>query len=193
MAAFEGDRRKNYFIDPRFQAEFILKFCSLVIAASVVTGFLIYYLNRYTATVTFDDLRVIVKTTSDFILPVMLEVLAIVFLFTGIATVAIMLFASHRIAGPLYKLMTELKKMEGGDFTSSIHIRATDQLQKAARETEAMRVKVSGELDSIKKDWGALKQGLSKVRDRGGENEKAGIDDTVKKIDAALSRFKTGL
>ena len=192
MTSFEGDRRKNYFIDPRFQMEFILKFCSIVIAASVITGFFIYYLNRYTATVAFEDLRVIVKTTADFILPVILEVLIIVFLFTGIATVAVMLFASHRIAGPLYKLMTELKKMEGGDFTSSIHIRATDQLQNVVSECETMRGEIAANAGTIKKEWLTVKNiangALDKTAD---QNEKKRLNDAVEKIDAAISWFKS--
>ena len=192
MTAFEKDRRKNYFIDPHFQTEFILKFCSLVIAASVVTGFLIYYLNRYTATVAFDDLRVVVKTTSDFILPVTLEVLAIVFLFTGMATVAIMLFASHRIAGPLYKLMVELKKMVGGDFTSPIRIRATDQLQNVAAECEAMRGEIAANAGIVKKEWAAVKNIVKAALDKtSDQDEKKRVNDAVERIDAVIAWFKS--
>jgi signal transduction histidine kinase len=186
------NRRKNYFIDRQFQSLFILKFCSLVILASALTGILMYHWNRQTTTVAFENLRIIVKTTADFIAPVILQILITVSIFISMAAIIITLFTSHRIAGPVYKLMTEIGKMSRLDFSSPIRIRATDQLQKAALETEAMRVRVSGELEAIKKDWGALKQDLSGVRDRPGENEKAGINDRVKKIDAALSRFKTG-
>lgn len=193
MENYDSNRRKNYYIDRQFQTRFILKFCFLVMLASVLTGILMYYLNLQTTTVAFENLRVTVKTTADFIALAIFQILIIVSVFTSIAAIAVTLFTSHRIAGPVYKLMMEMGKMSRGDFSSPIRIRATDQLQKAASESEAMRVMVSGELNAIKKAWGELKQDLGKVRDKVNENEKARIDDASKKIDTALSGFKIGL
>lgn len=194
MANRDMERRKNYFIDRQFQSRFILKVCLLVILAIALTGILMYYLNRGTTTVAFDNLRIAAKTTADFIAPVTLQILVVVSIFISIAAIVITLYTSHKIAGPIYKLMMEMGRMGRGDFSSPIRIRATDQLQKAASESEAMRVKVCGDLDAIKKDWGALKRELDRIRDRiGNGNEKAAIDEAVKRIDTTLSRFKTGI
>jgi len=71
-------RRKNYFIDKSFQTRFILKFCSLVIAGGLLTVGLLYCLARQSTTVAFMNSRVVVKTTADFILPILIQTAAIV-------------------------------------------------------------------------------------------------------------------
>lgn len=150
MPGYKNNRRKNYFIDREFQTAFIVKFCLVIISASLVTAVLIYLFNRQTTTVAFEDLRVTVKTTADFIIPIVLEILAIVTLLAGLSTIAVTLFASHKIAGPLYKLKMELEKMKNNDFTSPVRIRSTDQLQKIATNFDELRVHIRDTIRSLK-------------------------------------------
>ena len=186
------NRRRNYFIDKSFQAKFILKFCALNILASLLTVALIYFLNRQTKTVTFEGLELLVKSTADFILPLLLQCVAIVALFIGVATIVVILVTSHKIAGPLYRLTIELKKIKAGDLSAPIHIRTEDQLQKVAEEFEEMRVAFRGSLDSLRKNWTALRPEIlsfkNAVRD---ESQKKRLEKEIGVIDAELARFKT--
>lgn len=152
-----GNRRRNYFVDKKFQSNFIVKFCLLVLAGSLLTGVLTYIFTLQSTTVVFDKLQVVVKSTADFIMPVSLMVLVIVTALTSIVTVMMTMFISHRISGPLYKFSLELKKMQKGDLTSVVRIRSKDQFQETANDLEKMRIYY---LENIRE----LKSILNKVK-----------------------------
>jgi len=61
--------RKHYLIDKKFQLAFVMKFCAVVILASLAIGTFIFYMSRNSTTVAIENTRVFVKPTSDFILP----------------------------------------------------------------------------------------------------------------------------
>ena len=184
-------KRKKYFIDKAFQGKLAMKFCFLIIASSMLVAVLIYYLNQHTITVAFEGLKVVAKSTSNFVLPVTLGVLAIVTFLAGIAGVFAIVIISHRIVGPLYRLKIELGKIASGDLSSPIHVRTKDQLQKVAVEFDSMRVSFKGSIGVLKENWGPVKMSLDKLKKEMDQKEKNEIEDYIKKIDSELSRFKT--
>jgi len=186
------NRRRNYFIDKSFQTKFIIKFCLLIIATSLLTGILIYWFNRQSTTVAFENLKVIVKSTSDFLLPIVLEILAVVTLLVGLATIAVTLFTSHKIAGPLYRLKMGIEKVKNGDLSTRFTIRADDQLQIVASEFDNMRRGLKNSISSLKENWNSVKEHMLKLQQETKDTrQKAQIEDIIKKIDSELQRFKT--
>lgn len=186
------NRRRNYFIDKNFQTKFIIRFCLLIMLASLMTGALIYYFNMQTTTVAFENLKVVVKSTADFILPIMFQVIIIVTVIVGLATIAVTLFTSHKIAGPLYKLKMELGKMKEGDFSSPIRIRAKDQLQKVVSEFDGMRSDINKSMGTLKEAWSSIKAELSLLeREVKDEAKRKLLADSIKRLDSELARFKT--
>ncbi|MFH1594578.1 MAG: methyl-accepting chemotaxis protein [Candidatus Omnitrophota bacterium] len=184
--------RRNYFIDKPFQTAFIVKFSFLIIATSILIGIMIYYMNRHTTTVAFENLKVVVRSTADFILPAMFQVLAAVTVLVILATAAVTLFASHKIAGPLYRFKLEMDKIKRGDFSHAIHVRDSDQLKNLATDFEEMRVSVRDTVKTLKKSWGAVKAHLRMVEDEMKSSKiKKGIEEDISKIDAELAKFKT--
>ncbi len=184
------NRRRNYFIDKHFQSQFIFEFCVIVLVGSILIGLFAYYLNMQTTTVAFENLKVVVKTTADFILPVILQILVLVTLFVSIATGALALFASHKIAGPLYKLKMEMGKMKNGDFSSPVHIRSTDQLKTLALECDEMRTQISGSIVSLKNEWNQIKIILEETKEKTDETNKRKIEDRIKNLDFEFSKIK---
>ena len=186
------EKRRNYFIDKSFQTKFIVKFCLLNIAASLLIGILIYVLNRQTNTVAFENLRVVVKSTADFIRPIMSLVIVIVTFFVAIATMIVVLFTSHRIAGPLYRLTVELEKIRAKDLSHSIRIRATDQLQRLARECEAMRAEYQQSMDKVKGTWSSIRAALLRSKDAPDQaQERRDLEQKIEVLTSELERFKT--
>lgn len=185
------DKRRKYYIDKGFQFKFIIKFCALIIIASLLTGALIYYFNQKTTTVAFENLKVVVKSTSSFILPIMLQILIIVTLLTGIGTVIVTLFTSHKIAGPLYRLTADLERIKSGDFSFPIKIRTKDQLHKVISEVNNMCLNLKDSIGVLKTDWTSLKEILGKLQSQAPEEEKKNLQDNINKIDSALTKFKT--
>ncbi|MBL7131538.1 MAG: hypothetical protein ISS45_09090 [Candidatus Omnitrophica bacterium] len=122
-------RRSHYFIEKEFQAEFIIKFCSIVILASLIIGLLVIFLSQGSTTVTIENTRVLVKNTSDFIFPIMLQTLIIATVLSSLSVIILTLFTSHKIAGPLYRLKKEIELFKRGNLSPSFRIRSKDQLQ----------------------------------------------------------------
>ena len=98
------NRRRTYFIKKKFQRNFIIKFCVLAIAGAIISGAIVYMMSKSTVTTTFENSRLTIKSTADFILPAVLLSTFVFVVFIGIATVLVTLFASHKIAGPLYRM-----------------------------------------------------------------------------------------
>ncbi len=191
MQANPIKRRRNYFIDKNFQFKFIIKFCTLIMIASLMTGFLIYYFNQKSTTVAFENLKVVVKSTSSFILPIMLQILVIVTLLVSIGTIFVALFTSHKIAGPLYRLKADLEKIKNGDFSTPIRIRTKDQLQKIVSEFDDMRLGFKSSIGSLRENWASIKTTLLKLASEiKEEEEKKRFQDNIDKIDSELARFK---
>ncbi|MFH1868805.1 MAG: methyl-accepting chemotaxis protein [Candidatus Omnitrophota bacterium] len=186
-----SNRRKKYYIDKSFQLSFIMKFCALIIITSLLAGVLIYYFNRQTTTVAFEDLKVVVKSTSDFILPIMVQILVIVTLLVGAGTIIVALFTSHRIAGPLYRLRTDLERVKKGDLSFDMRVRSKDQFKRIVSEFNEVRLGLKDSIGDIKKNWSSAKSGLSKINSEiKDEEEKKRLKDNIEKIDSVLAKFK---
>ena len=190
MTAME--KRRNYFIDKQFQTKFIVRFCLINIVASLLIGILIYSLNRQTNTVAFENLRVVVKSTADFIQPIMSLVIVIVTFFVAIATIVIVLFTSHRISGPLFRLTAELEKIKAKDLSRPIRIRTTDQLQRLASECEALRAEYQQSIHKIKKSWKSMQAVLQQSKDSIKEApEKDQFEQDRDVLTSEFEQFKT--
>lgn len=186
------EKRRNYFIDKQFQTKFIVKFCLINIAASLLIGISIYFLNRQTNTVAFENLRVVVKSTADFIQPIVLMVIVIVTSFVALATIIVVLHTSHRISGPLYRLTTELEKIKAKDLSHPIRIRATDQLQRLASECEATRVEYQQLIHKLKKSWQSIRAVLQQSEDSMSHaQEKRQLDHDADVLTSEFEQFKT--
>jgi len=126
------NRRKNYFIEKSFQARFILKFCMLVVLGGVLTIGILFLLGKRSTTVAVVDSRVVVKTTADFLLPLLIQTAAVVMILVGTATIFVTLFVSHKIAGPLYRLKKAMQELAEGNLSAQMKLRKLDQLQDIA-------------------------------------------------------------
>jgi methyl-accepting chemotaxis protein len=180
------ERRRTYFIKKRFQAGFILKFCILVIIGSIISGGIIYTLTRATVTTSFEDCRLKIKSTADYILPAVLFSSAVVILFIGLSTVLVTLFASHRIAGPLYRMEKDLQQVVAGDLTKKFHLRRTDEIKALAEGLNIMT-------DSLRTNIADIKQGLSELEStlQARPELPKELKEKMHKLKSALDRFKT--
>ena len=131
-------RRKQYFIDKKFQTKFIVKFCTIIILSSLLIGALTFLFSQNSTTVAIENTQVTVKRTADFILPMLTSIAVIVAIFSALIVLAISLLASHKISGPLYRLQREIASIEKLDLRRNFSIRANDQLQALAKSLNGM-------------------------------------------------------
>lgn len=160
-----ANKRRQYFIEKSFQAKFIFKFCSLVFLAGALTTGILYCLSMRSSTVSFVNSRVVVRTTADFLLPILIQTVLIVTLFVSLATIGVTLFISHKIAGPLYHFKKAMLALGQGDFSGDFSIRSTDQLQDLASTFNNMITKTRGEIKGTKESLRSLKENLGRFQD----------------------------
>lgn len=122
-------RRRNYFINRGFQTEFILKFCGLVALGAVVFGIILYVFSSRTLTTSFENSRLVVKSTASYLLPGLLFGGIIIALLTAIVATIIVLLMTHRVVGPMYRFEKHAQKIGSGDISPDLKIRKKDQFQ----------------------------------------------------------------
>jgi len=174
-------RRKNYFIDKKFQRKFILKFCGLAAAGAVLFGMIVCLLSRSTLTTTCENSRIAIKSTADFILPLVLLSGVIVIAIIGISTIAITLFTSHKIAGPLYRMQKDVEEVASGNLKKTFALRQTDEIK-------ALAVSLGNMTEMLRRNIAEAKEGVIELETLlGSKEEKA----KLKKVKTALEKFIT--
>ena len=127
-----GYKRRDYFINRTFQSEFILKFCGLVILGSAAFGVILFLFYKHTLTTSFENSRLIIKSTADYIFPGLLFGGIITAVITALAAGAVVMLMTHRIAGPMYRFEKYIKEIGSGMLNSNLKIRKKDQFQNMA-------------------------------------------------------------
>ncbi len=133
-----GYKRRNYFINKAFQSEFILKFCSLVALGSAMFGIILYLFSKHTLTTSFENSRLVIKSTADYLFPGLLFGGLIVAIFTALAASVVVMLMTHRIAGPMYRFEKYISEIGSGRFYSDLKIRKKDQFQNMAGSLNKM-------------------------------------------------------
>ena len=131
-------RRRNFFVKKDYQFKFILKFCLIVLAGSIISTGLIFFFSQGTLTSSFENSRLVVKNTALAILPAIIYTNIITLLMITLATIVAVLFISHKIAGPMFRFEKELKLIGDGDLTKSIRLRKNDQITDIAESLNEM-------------------------------------------------------
>jgi len=119
--------RKIVFIDRQFQVGFIFKFLLLLIVGTVLIDVAAYFIldkriegTLYSAHLTLQSLR-------ELLLPTIMVLSVIFVLLVGAAVLAMTLFVSHLIAGPLYAIRRYLDNIGEGRLDFVAQLRDRDQ------------------------------------------------------------------
>ena len=131
-------KRKHYFIKKTFQATFILKFCLIILLGAVISTFLLLMLSQNTLTSSFHQSQLTIKNTATAILPSVILTNLITLGLISLAAIVIILFISHKIAGPMFRLENDVKEIGKGNLTKRIRLREKDQITELAEEINRM-------------------------------------------------------
>ena len=184
----QRNRRRNYFIKKKFQASFMLKFCLLLISACLIMSAISLLLTKKTVTTSFEGLRLAVKSTADYILPILASSGMIAIVLVSLATILVLLYVSHRIYGPIYRLEKDVTEIGKGNLTVEVHLRQRDEFKGLSDIINGMVKNIKNPLSSsqakIKELEEEVKGIRSLLRSKGaseGEVEKK-LGDIEKKI-----------
>ena len=104
---------------------------------------------------------------------------------------------SHRIAGPLYRIRNELRRIGDGNLFVQVKLRKNDYLDKEAASVnemvEALRVKMRG-IDQNQKKASAVLTALQKAIARGSVDEMGReideLEDTLERLRNSVDQFQ---
>ena len=174
------NRRRKYFIEKKFQGQFIMRFCAIVVLSSLAVGVLLFLLSMNSTTVAIENTRVVVKNTADFILPMIITTLLLVTVFSAVCIAILLLFTTHKIVGPIYRMKIDAVKLADGDLTVDFRVRTDDQLKDLAWSmTEAAA--------SLRERVKVLKDEIDNLMP---QLERSPNKESVAKIKKALDYFK---
>ncbi|MDP2929463.1 MAG: methyl-accepting chemotaxis protein [Candidatus Omnitrophota bacterium] len=155
-------RRKQYFVAKKFQLKYVGVILLLVFLTAIMCSYVIYY----TMMLTMGDklanvypqgrLIAIVNMVNFRILFVML-LLAPIIVITGI-------YASHKIAGPLYRIERFFESVAGGDFSMPIILRKNDELKSLTDGINKVVESVKTTLSKEKSDLDRVSASLKNLR-----------------------------
>ena len=152
------EKRRNYYIARKFQRDFILKFCGLVALGALLSGAIVYAMSMATVSMAFERSRLVMKSTADYILPAVLLAGAVVIVLIGIAAVAVTLYASHRIAGAVYRMEKNLEQITYGNLKMRMHLRHDDQLKPLGVSIDVMAQVLRSRIIDAKKICAGLER-----------------------------------
>jgi len=180
-----GNRRRNYYIKEKFQRNFILKFCLLVLIGSAISGAIIYLMSKSTVTTSFENLRLVIRSTADYILPAVLLSSVIVIIITGIAAMFITLFTSHKIAGPLYRIEKDIEGVASGNLRQEFNLRQGDEVRPIAESLNSMAGFLRDEVSALKRTIAELE---SVSASSGAPQD---VREKIKELKARIEKLKT--
>jgi methyl-accepting chemotaxis protein len=121
-------KRKIRFIKKDFQFRFIFKFCLLVLAGTAISTGAFLFLSSGTLTSSFQDSRLVIKTTTTAVLPAVLYTNLITLSLITLATIVVTFIISHRLFGPLYRFEKDLEEIGKGNLVKKVRLRNKDEL-----------------------------------------------------------------
>lgn len=137
-ATSQTNRRRQHFIQRKFQGRFILQFSALLILGCVSFGLAVYFYSIRTLTTAFIDSKLRVMSTADFLFPVLTLTTLVVTAVVALAAALRLMILSHKIAGPLYRLEKTAQEVGDGKLNFQVKLRSGDELQNFAKTMDEM-------------------------------------------------------
>ena len=180
--------RKKYYINESFQTRFIVKFCLLIALACVVFGSFVYLLSRGGITTAFENSRLVVRSTADYLLPLMILTALITTAVVSLAVILMTLFLSHKIAGPAYRFEKAALSAAEGDLSFRVKLRAADQLQFVAESLDIMVRSLNRRIASLREKTDNLLLAAEKGFEKNQKNSE--IKKLIDEISREINSFK---
>jgi len=182
MANKHTYKRRQYFVQKTFQTKFILKFCLIVFGGTLVSSGLLFLFTQGTLTSSSDQFGLVVKDTASAILPYVALSNIITFIIVVIAAIVMILFLSHKIAGPLFRFEKELNEIGKGDLTKTIRLRKKDQCKDLAESLNNMTASLRNKILAVKEE---VDQVFESARKQNGSEK---VIEELRQLDQLLSK-----
>ena len=177
------NRRKIVMINKKFQITLIVKFLIVNVCVLSLFGVLLYMFFNSEIEANLASAHVTYQNVGEMLLPIVITLSVINIIISSVIITVFVLFASFRIAGPLYRFNAAIKEISQGNLIPLLKLRDKDELTAFSESLQEM----AQFLISITKKGKELSTELKKV-DELKNNET--ISKKVKEIDDIVDNLK---
>lgn len=168
-------KRLNTAVKREFQRWLLMQITWAVLLSACIAALILYFYSRRELGDSFYTAHITVRRVSDLLLPVILAGSA-VSLMSGLL---LALFLPQKIAGPLYHIEEDLRKVGNGDLTVKVVLREGDTLQDFAAITNQAISDLNDKVKGIQTSVNQAEAAGEKVKEALGP------------VKAELSKFNT--
>jgi len=182
------NKRKNYFVKKRFQANFFMKFATLLLIEAILIAALFMYVSKGTLTTAYEGSELTIKRTNAYFFVSFILITLIAGTAIALSGIIVFMYLSHRIGGPLYKFERTLEEGIKGDVTQRISLRKTDLLFELKELINDFLNDLDKRISQAKADVAKSVELLKNARIEGSFDK---IKNILENLKASLDHFKT--
>jgi ABC-type multidrug transport system fused ATPase/permease subunit len=151
MPSKNPSRRRIKLINRDFQIGLMIKFFLANAAILALFGAILFLFLRGEVESNLRSAHVTYKTVGAMLFPIILTLSLLILAILSVTTVYVILHASHRIAGPMYRFNQVLTEMQGRNLKAMTKIRTDDQLAEISASLERVRDLWAGDVGRLRK------------------------------------------
>jgi methyl-accepting chemotaxis protein len=129
MAEKTRKQRVTYLISRGFQLKFVGAFVMVLVILGLITHSLLYFVAGQEISGSLFDAHATLQHTWQLLFPTVLTMYLALILSGAAVSYALIVYLSHKIAGPLFRIEQDMKAVTNGKISTRIKLRATDQIQ----------------------------------------------------------------
>ena len=170
----------NLNVKNQFQVWLLVRIIGTVILSSLVAAIILYFYSRQEISSNFYSAHIKLRRVSDLLLPV-IAAGTFVSLISGMI---LALFLPQKIAGPLYHIEKDLRKMGAGNLKVKIRLRKKDTMDDFVKAININIKELRKKVQAVKDAQGELEKSLA-------ENQNPEVNKQMGQLKSALDIFKS--
>lgn len=178
-------KRNTIFIQKKFQVRSIVTVVGIIAASGLLSGIMLYFLLSNELSSELQVAHQQIQNTWDSLAPAIIFGNIITVIVTGVVAAFAVLYQSHKIAGPMYRLQTICDEVSRGNYKPVSSLRKADQLTALANSFEemlsALRNRQSNQLQVVTEVQLMVDSLLKETDD---ENLKKLLNELKEKVDS---------
>ena len=155
-------KRRIILINRGFQFKLIIKFILVNVLVMVLFGITLYFFLNSELDTNLRSAHVTYKNLKDMLLPVIITLSVLNIVVSSIIISIFVLYASHKIAGPMFRFNTVLNDISEKNLNTWASVREGDQLYECSDSLKKLINSLTMDITSIKGRLGELKALLQK-------------------------------
>jgi methyl-accepting chemotaxis protein len=142
-------QRKQYFVHPHFQGWFIVKVTLLLLATSTISSAALYLLSEDFVATTRRAAQVGALHWWAKFAPILIGTNVAAMIVGSIVAFYVVLYASHKVVGPLIRIKYVLAEIGNGVFHRAIPLRDGDEIRETAQQILEMEGKLAQRVQAV--------------------------------------------